>query len=797
MKCAKLIRVILFALLNGVVFFHPADAPASDTQTVTVQVTPEPVNTFVAARALGAGVDGLDAGEVAQVYTPGNLRAMRSAGLGALTYRLRTELAVEAWHWNPQGQWSEGKGRAEGYWTSAATAGQPLGVCNGYRLPRRGGTVDQANNDGYSRLDDGDSKTFWKSNPYLDRRFTAEDNAAHPQWVVIKLDRPRPINAVRIAWAALYAVEYAVQYWSGGAGGPDRDSLSATFGEGAWKTFAGGRVTAGRGGTMTLRLQAGPRPVRFLRLWMTRASGIAPMGAHDVRDGLGYAIRELGAGTVDARGRFHDQVRHAADGKKQTVMFVSSTDPWHRASDRDPSVEQPGLDRVFKSGLTRGLPLLASCGLLYDTPENAAALLRFLRARGYRVRGIELGEEPDGQYVTPEDYGALYVQWADALHHVDPTLTLGGPSFQTAVGGWVAWLDARGDRSWLRRFLRYLSRRGRLADFGFFSFEWYPFDNVSADNARQLAAAPMLLEGALARLRREGLPRRTPWLITEYGYSSFAGRAEMDWPGALLNAETPAQFLTLGGQAAFLYGYEPAAPMREPESGGSWGNLALLLSGDDRQARAPLATYYAARLLTRAWAEPDTTMPQALYRVEVARRAPVVTAYALHRPDGRWAVLLLNKDPKHTALVAVEFRRPETTRAPSFSGPTDLYQYSSAQYVWHPRGAHGFPTPDAPPAHSRVSGRMVRLPPYSLSVLCGRVVGLGLTTGTLSRYNGRRSSPLIPSREAGKAASPRIRPRPGVAPSLVRLSPRLTPEAPAWLPKPKPPPTHTCKPPPL
>ena len=78
------------------------------------------------------------------------------------------------------------------------------------------------------------------------------------------------------------------------------------------------------------------------------------------------------------------------------MIYTSSTDPWHRAIDLDPKTEQPGFDLVFGSGLTNNLPVLMPVGLLYDTPENAAAEIRFLKARGYPVRQIEMGEEPDG-----------------------------------------------------------------------------------------------------------------------------------------------------------------------------------------------------------------------------------------------------------------------------------------------------------------------------------------------------------------------------------------------------------------
>jgi hypothetical protein len=104
---------------------------------------------------------------------------------------------------------------------------------------------------------------------------------------------------------------------------------------------------------------------------------------------------------LDAKGRLADAVAHSKDRKRQTKIVASSTDPWRRAVDRDDDVEQPGIDRVMQSGLARGAPVLMPTGLLFDTPDNAAAEIRFLASRGYDVRQIELGEEPDGQSAGP------------------------------------------------------------------------------------------------------------------------------------------------------------------------------------------------------------------------------------------------------------------------------------------------------------------------------------------------------------------------------------------------------------
>jgi len=668
---------------------------------LTVAVDPAHViSAFRPDRALGMALDGHEAGDTRRIYTRANVRAMASAGLRSVSYRLRTELGVEAWHWNSAGHWSDAR-HHRGYWTSSWRTRGPIRVSYGYRLPRRGDTVDQAEDDGYSRLDDGRARTFWKSNPYLDAHYVHE---AHPQWVLVDLGRAKAVDALRLRWGTPYATRFEAEWFDG----PSAIAL-AGHPPGRWRWFPRARFTS-RGGVQTLRLAPRPQRARFVRLLLTRSSHTAPRGSRDVRDRLGYAIRELGVGTLRG-GRFHDLVRHAPSGGRQTVTLVSSTDPWHTAADRDPDYDQPGFSTVLRSGLARGHGLLVPASVLYGTPADAAAELRWLRARRVALRGVELGEEPDGQLASPEDYGALYAEFARALARAAPGVPLGGPSLQTAIPDWVYWPDARGERSWTRRFVAELRRRRALGRLAFYSFEWYPFDDGCAAVGPQLARAPALLAATLRRQRAEGVPARAPIYVTELGYSAFAARAEVDLPGALLDADAIGTLLTHGGDAAFVYGPEPDQLIRELPGCRTFGNLTLWLSRYDRRIKHPTAALWSARLLTQTWTQPGDGVHR-LLATAVSPAAPV-SAYAVRRPDGRLAVLLVNRDPHRPYSVSLQ-------GGPLAGEPLATATLSHADYVWHPGGPGGYPRPDAPPVRSTVSaGASVPLPPLALVVAAG------------------------------------------------------------------------------
>ncbi|HEX7721486.1 MAG TPA: discoidin domain-containing protein [Pyrinomonadaceae bacterium] len=704
---------VLFICLG--LCIQPVALLAQTRATVTVDFTPgHPANRIIPSRALGAGVDGHEQGETDRQLSPANIRAMLSAGLKPLAYRLRTELAGEAWHWNPNGTWSD-PAHARGYWTSSSEPGRPIHVSYGYRLPRRGNTIDQANDDGYSRIDDGDPGTFWKSNPYLDEHFTGETNSGGPQWLMIDLDNERQVDAIRILWAQPFATNYTVEFGEF-VGEEDLSQRLPT----EWHPFPHGDIARGAGGSALIKLADAPITVKYVRIRLNQSSGTGPR-SKDIRDRLGYAIREIYLGTLDNQGRLNDVLDHGRARKNQTDIYVSSTDPWHRAIDRDPGTEQPGFDFIFKTGLTNGLPLLLPAPVLFDNPDNVASEIRYLKARGYPFARVEMGEEPDGQFVNPEHYGALYLQFEKAIHQIDPALQLGGPSLQDIEQTQVPGRIEFGKAGWMGCFIEYLKHHGQLDKFAFFSFEWYPFPDDC--RPQRLAESTQLLNHALNELEQGGLSHDIPWMITEYGYSAFGARAEVDLNGAVLNADSVARFLTMGGEAAYLYGYEASQVINEQPC--SSGNNMMFFRDDRGHILKQTATYWGARLLTQEWLQPgddahDLFLASSDVRDENGDE--LVTAYAAHRPDGLWSVLLINKDPNRTFDANLLFRTGGSGGARSFTGNVEVYQYSRKQYELGGPANNPYPLKAEEPEHKVIQSKSfpkISLPPYSLTIVRG------------------------------------------------------------------------------
>jgi hypothetical protein len=696
-------------------------------QTIQVDATSnQVVNSFSPPYALGTTVDRVPSNATDVFFRPDQIKQVLAAGWGAVSYRQNTELFIQAWHWNPKGTWSDPSGR--GYFTGDPIPTEMIRHSYGYSLQHRGFTRNGGSEfDGYSRLNDGDPATYWKSNPYLTQKFTGENDSLHPQWVVMDLGKKQNVNAIRIAWAEPYARIYEVQYWIG-----DGDAMDDPE-KGRWKAFGSGVVTDGRGGTATLKLNSSPVEARFVRVVMTQSSNTCDThGGRDPRNCAGYAIKELYLGTADEHGEFTDLLRHSPD-QQQSLTYCSSVDPWHEPSDlyvhpdRMESGDQPGFDLFFTSGITRGLPAVIPVALLYSVPEDSAAQIAYLKKRGYPIAFVEMGEEADGQYMQPEDYGALYVQWARAIHGVDPTLKLGGPAFQGVTEDIKAWPDAQGRNSWLSRFLDYLKTHGHFADFAFMSFEHYPYDGCQTP-WKNLYQEPQLLTHIMQVWRDDGLPADIPLLDTET--NAHGGEASVDIFGALWLGDTFAGFLTAGGKATFYYHALSYSPPH-PACSNSWGTYHLFMTEPNYQIKQPTSQFFAAQLLTQEWAQPinaEHRLFKAASDVKDADGNVLVTAYALLRPDGQWSLMLINKDYDHSHQVQVVFHDDSSKTDGSFAGLVSVITFGKAQYQWHPSRRNGYADPDGPALRSTVSGATdskYALPPASITVLRGKIEGLG------------------------------------------------------------------------
>src|SRR6266851_1968170 len=557
--------------------------------TVRVDVTPDhALNSFDPDGALGSSIDVLSRSDIDKVFTPHIIQESLSAGWGPITYRNNSELRMAAWHWTENGTWSDAAHRS-GYFTGSAELKEPIKYILAYALPHRGFATSG------DRPVPGPNLTYWKSNPYLTSKFTGESDATHAQWVVVDLQVEIPVNAIRIVWANPYATTYQVEYWNG------TNALDFDAGpKGEWKIFPSGALKDAKGGTVTLKVTETPVSTRYLRVLMTESSHTCDEHAtDDVRNCVGYAIQQITAGTIDAHGDF---IEVPKDPKaRRTTYCVSSIDPWHSADDVNDSgaYQHVGFDLFFTSGLTNKLPAMVPVTLLYGTPEDAAAQIAYIEKRGYPLGYVEVGEEPDGKHAMPEDYAALYIQWAAAIHKVDPKLKLGGPIFEGVNQDIRVWPDSQGRTSWMGRFVDYLKAHNRLSDLAFVSFEHYPFEPCTI-TWKTLYTEPQLMRHILQVWRDDGVPKDVPLMVTENHLASSLTGPMTTIFAALWLADNVGSFFEGGGSAFY---HSPIQPQGVQETCLGWASWSNFVSDENYNIKGYTSHYFAAHMINLEWVQ--------------------------------------------------------------------------------------------------------------------------------------------------------------------------------------------------
>jgi hypothetical protein len=466
-----------------------------------------------------------------------------------------------------------------------------------------------------------------------------------------------------------------------------------------------------------------PVKTRFVRIWMTESSNTCDThGSDDPRNCVGYAVNEVYAGNFTASGEFIDAITHAP-GQNQTATTVSSTDPWHTAADIEPGRVQTGFDLFFTSGITNKLPAMLPVSLIYGIPVDSAAEIAYIEKRGYPISYVEIGEEPDGKKTSPEDYGALYLQWAGALHRVDPKLKLGGPVFEGVNEDIKVWPDSQGRTSWLGRFVDYLKERGRMQDLAFVSFEHYPFEPCEI-NWSDLYREADLVKHILQVWRDDGVPENVPLMNTESNVSWALTSPMTENFAALWLADSVGAFLSNGGAAYYHSPIQPE-PLRSGCHGFStYGNF---VANEKLEILQHTSQYFASQMINLEWVKHGAGMHE-LFPAEADVKDDaghtLITAYAVKRPGGEWSLMLINKDPSNAHAVKIEFSDSNSRSKEHFSGPVSMVTFGEEQYAWHPEGTKSHADPDGPPMTSKINAKnegTFRLPKASVTVLRGKV----------------------------------------------------------------------------
>jgi hypothetical protein len=253
-----------------------------------------------------------------------------------------------------------------------------------------------------------------------------------------------------------------------------------------------------------------------------------------------------------------------------------------------------------------------------------------------------------------------------------------------------------GRTSWMGRFFDYLKTHGRVSDLAFVSFEHYPFDPCTI-TWKTLYSEPQRLKHILQVWRNDGVPKDLPLMVTEDHLANELTGPMTTIFAALWLADNVGSFFE-GGGAAFYH--SPIQPQGIQNSCLGWASWSNFVSDEDYDIKGYTSPYFAAHMINLEWVQHRSGVHQMFPSstdIKDAEGNVLVTSYAVHRPDGNWSLMLVNRDQNNPHTVRVHFEVSNRKQGATLSGPVAFVTFGSEQYVWIDDGPNSRADPDHPP----------------------------------------------------------------------------------------------------
>ena len=189
---------------------------------------------------------------------------------------------------------------------------------------------------------------------------------------------------------------------------------------------------------------------------------------------------------------------------------------------------------------------------------------------------------------------------------------------------------------------------------------------------------PSLVTHMLDVWHQDGVPANVPMFITESNIAWQSEEAFINVWGALWLADYVGSFLSAGGNAVYFFHYIPLGVHRGCNNSlGTFGLFSTRQGSKNRTAAVAILRKPAHQSGMGRAGGAQHRLFSASSDIQDDAGHTLVTAYAALRPDGRWSLLVINKDQENPHGVRIVFHDAESNRDRGFSGPVDFITFGT------------------------------------------------------------------------------------------------------------------------